>query len=98
MVVLRLWIAPTKSAVPSPDTEYEGVVTQMPPPSADPRRGLDPVSDRRLAEILSAICAHWEALQSDYARQAFLEQLWAAGGPSLRAQGSRASSRGSDGR
>ena len=62
------------------------------------RRGLDPVSDRRLAEILAAICAHYDSLGNDYAREHFLADLWAAGGSGLRAQGSRASSPGSDGR
>ena len=62
------------------------------------RRGLDPVSDRRLAEILSAISAHFDALEGDYARRSFIDQLYAAGGPALRAQGSRISSRGSDGK
>ena len=52
------------------------------------RKGLDPVSDRRLAEILGAICAHFESLDSDYARQHFIADLWAAGGSGLRAQGS----------
>lgn len=36
-----------------------------------------PVHDRELAMALAAIVAHWEALESDYAREDWLAALWA---------------------
>ncbi len=60
---------------------------KLPPVSPYPAPAAR-VRDRRLAEILASIVDHYEALDSDYARQHFLEDLWAAGGSGLRAQGS----------
>ena len=40
----------------------------------DPENGPIHRRGRRLAEILSAICVHFDALESDYAREAFIER------------------------
>lgn len=42
-----------------------------------PLLSVPPARDRALAEALAAIAAHWEALDSDYAREDWLAALWA---------------------
>ena len=92
---------------PTPAADRRGVTAHAPDsrlagqvrPSAaggSPVEGVAPVRDRRLAELLAAVVRHWEALESRYARDTWLADVyrWC---PALSAQRSARRSRGSAG-
>ena len=81
---LELRIAPPSAARP---VLHSGGRVQDHRPPPPPSAGLDRVRDRRLAELLAAVAARWEALPPAE-REYLLADLWQAGGSGLRAQGS----------
>ena len=44
--------------------------------SSAPVEDVSPVRDRRLAELLSAVVRHWEALESRYARDTWIADVY----------------------
>ena len=89
---LEFYIGPPRPAVARPAPSWGsprpgravavgGNVAPLPSPSP----ALEPVSDRRLAELLARLADHWEALDADERREALGEAVVAM----LRATGER---------